>query len=231
MKHLIALIALLSLLSCTEDDCVSGNSNYIQKSINLSSFENVTNSFPGTVKLRNGSFGLNYTIESNVESLFDLELDNGTLKFSTVEDKCFNSNGIHFEVFAQTYKELKNNGSANWTSEFLLCDPSIISNGSGNIQLIGKSTNQNVVISGSGNVDLSLMPTQNITIRNNSSGKVKAVAIGNANVIINGSGSVEIDSLLGELKVEINGSGNLIYSGEPKQLIYEINGSGKLLKK
>lgn len=231
MKHFLVMIFLVTLISCTYDDCITGNNNFIEKSSTPGNFENVVNSFPGKLVLKKGYSFVKYSIESNIENLLDVNVSSGTLKFSQYGEQCFDSHGIDFEVFSQNYKELKNNGSSDWTSDFLEFDPSIVSNGSGDIALVGKSENQSVLLSGSGNVDLTEMPTQNITVRNNSSGNVRAKARKNAFIVLNGSGNVEIDSLIGVLNAEINGSGNLIYSGNPSNIIIRNSGSGKLIKK
>lgn len=231
MKHIIVIIIIIALISCSEYDCITGNNNYVETTKEPGDFENVVNSFPGTLTLKKGSSLVKYSIESNIENFLDVEVSNGTLKFSQHDEQCFDSHGVDFEVFSHKFKELKNNGSANWTSEFLVFDPKIVSNGSGYIALVGKSENQSVILSGSGDVDLSAMPTQNISVRNNASGSVRATARNNANVVLNGAGNVEIDSLIGELNAEINGSGNLIYSGNPSNIIIRNSGSGKLIKK
>lgn len=147
MKNTIADLFLITLTSCTEDDCIIGNNNYIEST-----------SMPG--------------------------------KF----------------------------------------DQRIILNGLSDIEPKGKSQNQSVITSGSGYVDLNRMQTRNMAVRNNSSGRVRAIATKNAVLVLNYYGNIEIDSFIGLLKVEINCSGNLVYSSNPSNVKFLNSGSKKLIK-
>jgi hypothetical protein len=160
-----------------------------------------------------------------------VKVDNSTLRFGTVENNCFNSNGLDFEISSYDFKQLTNNGSANWTSDSIFINPIISSNGSGNIKLTGRSGMQNVESSGSGDVDLWTMPTDSAYAKGNGSGKIILKAGKFCDVIINGSGNVTVDSVYGSLIVEINGSGNLYYSGNPSTLDVQRNGSGRVIKR
>jgi hypothetical protein len=192
-------------------------------------FENIFNLFSGTLELYKGSSMVEYSIESNIEDLLDEKGNSRTLKFSQYSEQCLDSHGIHFEAVSQKYKELKNNGNADGTFDLLEFDPSIVSNGSRDITLEGKSENQSVVLSGTSNVDLSEIPAQSITARNKATDRVRTMVRSNTAVLIIGSENIKIDSLYVMYNVDINGSGNLIYSDDPSKINHSHSGSGKLI--
>ena len=228
----LSIIFLLILFGCDEaDNCVNGNNNYIQREFTPGYFENVKNPFPGTLILKAGDPKVIVNAESNLMDLLDIRLDGSTLALGTKNGDCFSSHGIDFEIYSDSFRELTNNGSADWTSDFLEFDPVITSNGSGDITLTGQSVTQRIELSGSGDVNLASMPADTAYIKNNASGHAGVQAGEHADVIINGSGSVTVDSLYGELHVVINGSGNLYYSGDPSKEVIKLNGSGQVVKK
>jgi DUF4097 and DUF4098 domain-containing protein YvlB len=233
MKTIVKLtaIALLGFLfySCDDGSSLVGNNNYTTAEYNLNPFENVRNPFPGSVRLKKGDHKIVVNAESNIIDLLTFEVKNNSLQVGS-KDKDFESHGINLTIYAQNFNELINNGSANWTSDSLNINPTIISNGSGKFNLTGTSTTQKIQSNGSGKIDLSNMPTKDVEIVSDASGSIFVKAENNANVLINGSGDVTIENISGEIKVTINGSGDLYYSGNPNNIIQTINGSGKVIE-
>lgn len=225
----ILMISVLVIFSsCDNDSRVVGNNDYQSYEFNLSEFENVSNPFQGSVKLKNGAPKVIINAESNIIDLIDLRLNNKSLEFGAREN--FESSGIEFEIYSPDYKVLRNDGNANWTSDSLEINPTIISNGSGVFNLTGKSGSQSVVINGSGDVFLTQMPVQDINVEINGSGNLFAKVKTDAVILLNSSGNATIENISGLLNVTINGSGNLYYSGNPQNIIQNINGSGRIIK-
>jgi len=229
MKKAFLLVFVL-LIGCSEEGCITGNNEYIEKTFHPGNFTNVSNPHSGTVKLIEGKSKVEVRAEENIIDILKFNVVGKTLKFGS-KDKCFNSHGIDFDVYSQNFNMLENNGSANWTSEYLEIDPAIRSNSSGNIVLTGKSEDQNIISNGSGDVNLTGMPTNDALIENNGSGKVSVIAYETADVTVNGSGDIVVDSINGELTVTINGSGNVLYSGDPKKNLTTPTGSGQIIEK
>ncbi len=211
MKKTILILALIIILSSCSDNCVKGDNNYVKLEKNLNKFENVSNSYPGSVHLKSGDYKVDYSIENNLKNKLKIENNSNTLRFTNDVNDCFSSNGIHFEIYATTYMELESNSSADWTSDSLVFDPIITSNGSGDFHLKGSSSNQEIKSNGSGVIDLSMMPTINAQIESNGSGDITITASNNVDVNSNGSGDITINNITGELSVLINGSGDIYY--------------------
>ncbi len=224
-----AIIAVF-MISCSSDNCITGNNNYMTYEYDLADFHSVENPFAGTVKLHSGEAKVSAYIESNIADLIEYKINDQFLKIGSKDD-CFDANDIYFDIYAQNFNTLENDGSADWTSDFLEFDPNIISNGSGSFKIKGKSDKQAIELNGSGDVDLLDMPTKTANVKTNGSGDTFLMVSENADVIINGSGDVYIEDISGSLKVEINGSGDLHYSGEPQEKVFILNGSGKVIKK
>ncbi|PKL80146.1 MAG: hypothetical protein CVV25_05370 [Ignavibacteriae bacterium HGW-Ignavibacteriae-4] len=231
MKKTTILLTLIILLSACSDNCINGDNNYIKLETNLSKFENISNPYPGSVNLKSGDYKVIYSIESNLKDRLKIENKGNTLRLTNDADDCFSSNGIDFEIFSTTYRELENNGSADWTSDSLVFDPIITSNGSGDFHLKGTSNNQEVKSNGSGDIDLTMMPTINAQLKSNGSGEIKITASNNVDVVSNGSGDITINNITGELTVLINGSGDIYYTGSPSKITVRENGSGRLIKR
>ncbi|MFW5662942.1 MAG: GIN domain-containing protein, partial [Bacteroidota bacterium] len=228
----VLVISLMIFISgCDpDDDCISGNGNYVVEEYRPGYFENVSNPFSGSVRLKSGDSKVKVSAESNLIHYLDIRAEGVDLRLGS-DDICFSSHGIDFTFYSPAYKVLNNNGSADWTSDYLELDPVIISNGSGDIELTGESDEQDIRSAGSGDIDLRKMPANSVDIEVNGSGDVSVIAREYAEVKINGSGDVSIDSLSGILKVFINGSGDLYYSGSPAESHITTNGSGRVYRK
>ena len=224
------LFILVLLVGCSEESCITGNNEYVEKNIHPGNFQNVSNAHSGSVKLMNGEPKIHVSAEENIIDLLKYEITGNTLKIGS-KGKCFNTHGIHFEISSESFNKLTNDGSADWTSDSIEIDPEIESNGSGNIELTGNSNNQKIISNGSGDVNLTGMPTKDALIENNGSGKVSVIAYETAEVTVNGSGDIVVDSINGELTITINGSGNVLYSGDPKKNIVTPSGSGQIIEK
>jgi len=229
VEVLIFIFFLMGFLSCDNESTIVGNGSYIRKEISLTEFENVSNPFSGTVKLKMGNPEVIVNAESNIIDLITFNIEDKSLRVGS-KDVQFESGGIDLQFYSQNYNRLENNGSANWTSDYLEINPKIVSNGSGSFKLTGLSDTQQIISNGSGEINLLSMPTEDTNIESSSSGKILVEAINNAAVLIEGSGDVTVENISGILTVTINGSGNLYYSGNPSQIIQTINGSGKIIK-
>ncbi len=233
MKTILKLIFLLTsfviIIGCNSDSSIVGNNNYVTKEVAVGEFENIINPFPGTIKLKYGNPKVIITAESNIIDLINIENENNTLKFGAANND-FHSNGVDFVIYSTNFNELTNNGSANWSSDSLNINPTIIANGSGKIELRGISSNQNINLNSSAEINLNKMPTKNCTINLNGNGNIYVEVTNNLNAVNDGSGNIYVKNILGILTVTINGSGNLYYSGNPQDIIQTLNGSGKVIK-
>ena len=230
IKVLLISFMVIGFYSCDDESSIVGNGSYVTREYNLNEFENVSNPFSGTVHLRGGNHKVEISAESNIIDLITFNIKDKSLRIGS-KDVEFESGGIDLEIYSQNYNRLENNGSANWTSDYLEIDPTIISNGSGSFKLTGQSNMQQIVSNGSGEINLLKMSTENVNIESSSSGKIFVEVSNNATVLSNGSGDITIENISGILTVTINGSGNLYYSGNPSQINQTINGSGSVIQK
>lgn len=217
------------ITACNSDSSIVGNKNFVTKEITVGEFENISNPFSGSVILKYGNPKVVITAESNIIDLISIENENNTLKFGA-ENNDFQSNGVDFVIYSSNFNELTNNGSANWSSDSLNINPTIISNGSGKIELRGKSSNQSINLNSSAEINLNKMPTENCSIDLTGSGNIYVDVSNNLTAVNDGSGNIHVKNIFGILTVTINGSGNLYYSGNPQDIIQTLNGSGRVIK-
>lgn len=229
MKKLLFLIPFILFYSCDEL-CVQGNLSSVEEIIVLDDYINFEHSYSGTVHLVHGEPKIKIITDSNIYPYLLFSVNNRSLELKTQNNSCINPKIFDITLYSPDFSILKSNGSANWNSDELQINPKIISNGSGNITLKGKSDFQEIVINGSGNVILKSMPTTNTKATINGSGNCELFVSNNAECFINGSGNIKITGIEGELKITISGSGNLYYSGNPSKLIEVRHGSGKVIK-
>lgn len=229
LKVILLLTSLIILAACNSDSSIVGNNNFVTKEITIGDFENISNPFSGSVILKYGNPKVVITAESNIIDLISIENENNTLKFGAGNTE-FESNGVDLVIYSTNFNELTNNGSANWSSDSLNINPTIISNGSGKIELRGKSSIQTINLNSSAEINLNKMPTENCSIDLEGSGNIYVDVSNNLSAVIDGSGNIHVNNILGIITVTINGSGNLYYSGNPQDIIQTLNGSGRVIK-
>lgn len=229
LKFIFIVTSIISLIACNSDSSIVGNNNFVTKEVAVGEFENISNPFSGSVKLKYGSPKVVVTAESNIIDLINIDNENNTLKFGSGNND-FQSTGIDFVIYSTNFNELTNNGSADWTSDSLNINPIITANGSGKIELMGKSVNQNITLNSSAEINLEKMPTENCTIDLNGNGNIYVDVSNNLTAVMDGSGNIYVKNISGILTVTINGSGNLYYSGNPQDLLQTLNGSGRVIK-
>jgi hypothetical protein len=229
LKLILSLTSLIIFAACDSDSSIVGNNNFVTKEFAVGEFENISNPFSGSVKLKYGNPRVVITAESNIIDLINIDNENKTLVFGSGNNN-FQSNGIDWVIYSTNFNELTNNGSANWTSGSLNINPIITANGSGKIELTGKSVNQNITLNSSAEINLEKMPTGNCTIDLNGNGNIYVDVSNNLTAVMDGSGNIYVKNISGILTVTINGSGNLYYNGNPQDLIQTLNGSGRVIK-
>lgn len=229
LKWIFLATCFVIIVACNSDSSIVGNYNFVTKEVAVGDFENISNPFSGSVKLKYGNPKVVVTAESNIIDLINIDNENNTLEFVS-RNNDFQSNGIDFVVYSTNFNELTNNGSADWSSDSLSINPIIIANGSGKIELTGKSINQNIKLNSSAEINLEKMPTGNCTIDLNGNGNIYVDVSNNLTAVMDGSGNIYVKNISGILTVTINGSGNLYYSGNPQELIQTLNGSGRVIK-
>jgi hypothetical protein len=149
--------------------------------------------------------------DENLLPLVKTEVHNKTLRIYT-KGFLFPTQGIRIAVSVPNITEFTSNGSTdgdinNVNNSALNIDI----NGSGKLNMNGKSGTVNINTSGSSKIDaLSLISE-------------------NSDIHINGNGNIQVFAT-NSIGVQINGSGTVTYKGEPKSINQQINGSGRIVK-
>jgi len=231
MKVLFLIILTAFAISSCDEICTDGSGNLKEKVIqNLPDYTGVDHPYSGEVFLTKGEPGVVLVSDDNVLDLFVFDVKNGILDIKDKENHCFSASSIYMRLISHKFEYIEANGSADWTSDPLDNDLNILSNGSGDMNLVGESDEQVIVLNGSGDVILENMPTVKATIIVNGSGDCKVRASGDVTVESNGSGHTFLKDAAGKLIITINGSGNVYYSGTPIELVTTIHGSGRVIK-
>ncbi len=226
----IVVTALLFSTSCL--DCVEGDGNVIQKTIEVGNFTKIKLNGDANITLTSDTAAL-FLIkgEKNILDEYSIEVEGHTLKIGTrhclrnheqvslqipytqLESVIINGSGSVYanEPILSSSLELKINGSGDFEVPLEVQDISGTISGSGDIVLTGSAENSDFTINGSGNID-----TPELTSKQ-------------CSVTVNGSGDCTV-WVTGNLKVDVRGSGNVYYKGSPS-IQTDIKGSGSVSKK
>lgn len=226
----IVVTALMFSTSCL--DCIEGDGNVIQKTIEVGNFTKIKLNGDANLTLTSDTAALFLMKgEKNILDEYRVEVEGNTLVIGTrqclrnheqvtfqipytkLESVTINGSGSVFanEVVKTGSLDLKINGSGDFEIPVELQDLSGVISGSGDIVLTGSARNTHFTINGSGNIDTPGLSSEQCS------------------VTINGSGDGNV-WVTGNLKVNVRGSGNVYYKGDPS-IQTDIKGSGSVIKK
>lgn len=241
MKNIFAIIsfalALIFLCSCTETDCLEGNSNlvYIPYS-DLGEYNKIVLNLPGAIIFNNAVSDTNLllTVDDNLQNEVSIRVENGTLFIESANDRDICPSRLRFNINkTQMINSFEMNGSGSFFVEDSLSIDSFdgIINGSGKIELeYVEADNLSYAINGSGEISNAGI-CQNLEISINGSGEYNMFdlesTICDASII--GNGTIDI-FVIDELNAEIIGSGLIRYQGDPVTVNTNIEGSGRIEK-
>ena len=186
------------------------------KEININGTADVylSNSDEASISAKSDEFRLmNYSVKDGV-----LELNTGAV------------DAIYVNLTALT--SIQTNGSANiYSSDTLKGDQlNILSNGTGNLNLITKYSIISANINGATNVKLSGDAEQlNANVTGTGSLKAYKLKVNNSIVTITGAGNAQVN-VSNKLSGSISGTGTLYHRGDPKELEVEVSGAGEIKK-
>jgi hypothetical protein len=222
--------ALLFSTSCL--DCIEGDGNVIQKTVEVGNFTKIKLNGDANITLTSDSAAL-FLIkgEKNILDEYKVEVEGKTLviasrhclrnheqvslqiPYKQLESVIVNGSGSVYanEAVKSASLELKINGSGDFEVPLDVQDLSGTISGSGDIVLTGTAKNADFTINGSGNIDTPELSTEQCSVTVNGSGDCTVWASGN-------------------LKVDIRGSGSVYYKGNPS-IKTDIKGSGSVNKK
>lgn len=228
----VAITIAVLLFSSSCFDCIEGDGNVIQKTIEVGEFTKIKLNGDANITLTSDSTAL-FLIkgEKNIIDEYSVEVEGQTLKigskhclrnheqvslqipYKKLESVILNGSGSVFanEPVKTSSLNLRINGSGDFELPAEVKDLSGVINGSGDIVITGTAANADFSINGSGNID-----TPGLTVEQ-------------CSVTVNGSGDCSV-WVTGNLKVNIRGSGNVYYKGEPA-IYTDIKGSGSVNKK
>jgi hypothetical protein len=211
MKKLLvlSLVCIFSLTSCHWHR-IRGNGSVKTETRDVAPFEAIACDGGYDVQIDcQAKQSLSIETDENLLPNIKTEVHNNTLHIDT-KGILFPTNGIRIVVSAPNITKFTSDGSTKGdinninNSEF-----GITINGSGKLNLNGKSGSVKIRISGSSKIDALSLVSENSDIR------------------INGSGNIKVHAT-NSIDVQINGSGTVKYKGEPKNVNQQINGSGRI---
>ena len=211
IKPITIILLTLSVMSCSNDDTISGSGQLVTVSREVEEFDAIQNMGVIDVKVVHGDQQkLEITADDNLINYLISNVENGRLKLFLNDN--YNYENINASV-AITIKELKK----------------VQNTGSGRMNISGIKTNKfSIKNEGSGRIDVQGIADEFI-LDIEGSGDIYGfeLDVEDCYAQIHGSGNLEI-SCAQLLDVEIEGSGNVFYKGSPT-IDTEINGSGKVV--
>lgn len=211
---------------------IVGSGNIITRTVNTEAYDviNVTGSME--VSLQKGGEGnITVTAEDNVQDRIVVESNGNTLTISMKNNTSLqNTKKIKISVPVEAISEisLKGSGSVGGNEMLISNSLSLISRGSGEIEVFVKADSLNVQVNGSGEIKAS-GTAKRVTANISGSGefKGKELIVEQAEINISGSGNSFIvvnNTLTGKIK----GSGRIFYGGNPSTNDVKVFGSGKV---
>jgi hypothetical protein len=213
----VSFVILLTILfaSCSTGKYIKGSGKIVTQEKTLGSFTKITNSSSIDTIINYGSEAkVIVSADNNVIEFISLKVTDNTL---FVDLKGLNYINTHMKVTITipTIKSITNERSSDIICSGFsnLTDLSIINEGSGDIELSGKSVNLDITNEGSGDMKLS-GKSVNLDIANEGSGDIRAsnLEADNCNISNTGSGDLEV-FCSSSLNVKNSGSGDFSYKG------------------
>ncbi len=234
MKYILYLTTLVfSFISCSTA-VQKGTQQVLPKgtSISISGFTRISSSVGANIHIEvnpDSPYRCMLACEKSIEAKISFDIVNDELQISAKEDFS-TTQPIQIDMRVQDLKAMSNNGSGMITIDGeILGDLLTVKNtGSGSMAIRQVQTNKlNLLSTGSGDIMLS-GKTKALTVKINGSGNVKAYTLDSENAVsaVTGSGNIEL-SVSAELEANIVGTGNIYYKGNPN-IRNNITGSGLL---
>jgi len=226
------MVMAVMMLSISCFDCIDGDGNVIQKTLDVPAFSKIKLNGDANISLTADTSALLVIRgEKNILDEYRVEVVNKTLviksehclrsheqvtlqiPYTELESVVINGSGSVYanETVKANSLDLKINGSGDFELPVEVQDLSGTISGSGDITLKGSAVNQEYTINGSGNIETS------------------GLSSGQCQVTVNGSGDCSV-WVTGNLKVKVHGSGDVYYKGNPA-IQTDIKGSGSVTKK
>ncbi|MFL6659828.1 MAG: head GIN domain-containing protein [Massilia sp.] len=227
---LVAGVAIASPLDWFGGEKVQGNGSIKKQSRELTHFNGVSLSLPGTLELRLGNTeGISIETDDNLLPLIETTIDNGVLKIRpTKRNMNLQTRNLRIVVNAKDIDRLALGGSGSIDSDALHGGKLQFDlGGSGSIRLKGIDSDAvAVTVGGSGNFRSGAGKTGTLSVSIGGSGEVDVgqVQANDASVSVAGSGNAIVWASNG-LSVTVAGSGDVNYYGDPK-VSRSVVGSG-----
>lgn len=209
-----ALVGLFFLAACSKDK-ISGSGQVSTESRNAANFTKVITNGSTEVHVAQGAnFSVQVKGYSNLLPYMETKVSGNALNIGY-------RHGVN----------IKNDNAEVYIT--LPALESVVTNGSGNVDVKGtfNGTTLQAGISGSANISIEAGSVSLFKINSSGSGNVRALGLTaqNADVSISGSGTAEVWAVA-SLKATISGSGVVYYKGQPV-IETSISGSGKVQPK
>lgn len=209
-----------------------GSGKLVKEEKNVADFNAVNMQCAGNVYVKQGEQeSMMIETDDNIISMLRYDIKKG--KLIIYSEANINPTKLNVYVTMINVKGLKMSGSGTIKAETPLRaeDMHIRMDGSGTITIDELSAAKTISeINGSGNINLKGKTSENkIEINGSGNFNAKDFEAENTKIEINGSGDCYVTAK-SALNVEIAGSGNVNYKGEPNKIHQEIVGSGKIQK-
>ncbi|GAA4114209.1 head GIN domain-containing protein [Aquimarina addita] len=237
LSILLSCITAINAQWWDQGEKIEGNGNVINKTRNLSEYDQIKVSNSLDVLLVSGTEGnLTVTAESNLIPYITTEIEGGILKLNIKKGyylKPSKSNKLLITVPFKDINAVTLAGSGDINSEAVIKSNDFTTkiSGSGDIKLAVEATNIESFITGSGDIKLK-GATENLICKVTGSGGLSAYDL-NAKKVeasLTGSGDIEI-TVIQALKARVIGSGDIDYKGNPEKEDTAVSGSGDITKK
>jgi hypothetical protein len=210
--------------------CVRGEGPRVTRTLNLADFDAITLTNSADVYVRQGNdFSVEAEGEANIIDLLDRDVHGGnwTIRFTD----CVRSHSS-LDIFI-TLPDLEavtttGSGSVRSDNTFRIGDLTLLSTGSGHIELIVEADDINATSTGSGYIRLEGVG-DDLDVLLSGSGDFEGfrLEVRTAEVRVTGSGDAEVN-VEDSLKAILSGSGDVRYKGQPV-ITKTITGSGRVI--
>lgn len=232
-RSLLLLVTLGILAACEDTNCIKGNGEVVQRTLDLQSFNEVEANGDFKVYITQGPTQ-HVEVKGEPNILNELKTDVANNKWSIGYNSCIRrSKAVEVYITMPEVRSLYLNGSGliNSQNVIMATELPVTVNGSGKIDLDLTAAKVITRITGSGEINLQgEAPLHHVSISGSGKAKAYDLVADNVTVNISGSGLTEVTAT-DALDVSITGSGEVYYKGNPATVNKSVSGSGKVVKR
>ena len=231
LRSLIITCATIALLaSCSNNNCISGEGNYVSRDYNTNSFHAVSVAGEADVYFtKDSTYSLRIEAQSNVLNELNVEVVGQELTIG--EDNCFkNIRRMKIYISTPSLTQVKTSGSINVYSPDAYTESAFkaMLSGTGNMELNLDVQEFDASISGDGNIEVSGTATEQY-FTSSGDGYFGCFDLVGEDVDINVSGKATLEvNATKTLNIDVSGSAFIYYKGKPA-ISQNISGTATII--